>query len=212
MTVKILSLSARDGDTVAVTFALCDGSHEQKETFLLSAACVADLRLARGETTRECYDAVAHASAVYQAVRRGMLLLGYGACSERALCRKLTEKGVDREIAREAVSELTEQGYLNASADALREAERCVAKGWGKRRIVATLFSKGYSDESVRDALNGLEDAGVDFVALCAKQLQKRVDVVPSDPGERRKLIAALERYGYSVSEIREAFHSLTES
>ena len=211
MTVTILSLSARGSEEVAVTFELREGEHSQRETFLIPVSLVVDLRLCVGECDRACYDAVCYGAEVFRAVRRGLSILGYGSCSERALCRKLMAKGTAREIAEEAVRQLSRMGYLNGGADALREAERCVAKHWGKRRIAATLFSKGYDQEYVRDALDALEDEGVEYSQLCAERIRMQVGVVPSEPAARRKLIASLERYGFTSSEIREAFRIVTQ-
>lgn len=211
MTVTILSLSARGAESVAVTFELRCGEQTQRESFLLSPAQVADLGLCRGESNQACYDAVSTCARIYEAKKRGVILLGYGGCSEQALCRKLVAKGISREIAHMAVAELVSEGYVDPTADALREAERCVAKEWGKRRIVATLRAKGYADEAIRAAMYALEDAEVDFVALCAERIQKQVGVVPSEPAARQKLFASLERYGFSSAEIREAMRRLAE-
>lgn len=209
MTVELLSLCARNGEEIAVTFLLRQGEYTQKETFLVSAALVADLRLQTGESTQDCYDSVAYGAEVYQAVCKGLYLLGYGSCSARTLCRKLTEKGIRKEIAAEAVKELARQGYLNGHADALREAERCVAKRWGRRRIAAALFAKGYADGDVRSALTRLEEE-VDYVRLCVERIRRQIGTVPTDAAGRRKLTVALQRYGFTGSEIREAFR-LTE-
>ena len=211
MTVTILSLSARGSEEIGVTFELRSGEHAQKETFLISAALLADLRLQVGESNQACYDAVCRGAELCRAMKRGLSILGYGSCSETTLCRKLTAKGFDREIAAEAVRELSQGGYLNGGEDALREAERCVAKYWGKRRIAATLFSKGYASDHVRDALDTLEDEGVDYAMLCAQRIRRQVGVVPSEPVARRKLIASLERYGFTASEIRDAFRIAKE-
>lgn len=211
MTVTILSLAARGAEEIAATFEIRSGEHSQKESFLISAALVADLRLCRGETDRDCFDAVSHGAAVWHAVKKGLYLLGYGACSERGLCRKLIQKGIEKEIAEEAVAQLCRDGYLDPVSDALREAERCVAKLWGKRRIAAALFAKGYSDGIVRDAMNSLEDQGVDYTELCAERIRRTGSVLPADPMERRKLVSSLERCGFSHAEIREAFDRIAD-
>ena len=211
MTVSILSLSARGDNEVAVTFELREGEHIQKETFLISSVQMADWSLRRGESTRESYDLVSHGASVYYATKRGLYLLGYGSCSAQSLCRKLIAKGLSRDVAREAVAELSRAGYINEAADAKREAERCVAKAWGKRRVISALCAKGYSQEAIREAMNALEDDGVDYVALCVEQIRKRGGVVPSSPAERQRQIAALTRYGFSSAEIREAFTCLRD-
>ena len=204
MTVSIVAISAR-GENVSVAFEIREGEHCQKESVLLSAAQFADLGLRCGESTTEQYDAAKSASQIRQAVQRGLYLLGYGSCSAYALTRKLVAKGIVREFAEEAVAELTRRGYLNESVDALREAERCVAKRWGTKRIAEDLRAKGFSLDSVRAALYALEDAEVDWVSLCAERIRARWNEIPSDPKERQRLLATMSRYGFSTSEIREA-------
>lgn len=211
MTVTLTSLAARGEDEIAVTFEIQSDGNIQRETFLVSSALVADLRLCKGETTRDCFDAVSHGSQIRNAVKRGLGILGYGSCSERTLCKKLVLKGIDREIAEQAVYELKLAGYIDSRSDALREAERCVAKLWGKRRITATLFSKGYEDDAVHAALYSLEDDGVDFSELCAERIRRYTGGIPTDRAQREKLIASLMRYGFSRSEIKDAFCSVME-
>lgn len=212
MTVSIVSLAPRSERELMAVFAIRSGEHIQKESFLISAEFARVHALTEGECDRSCYEAVEHHARVYHALKCGMRALSFGTCSPKRLLQKLTEKGMERSVAREAIRELCRLGYMNPSADALREAERCVAKEWGKKRIVSDLYAKGYSESEVRDALFGLEDAEVDFSALCAERIRKQVGVVPSEPVERQKLVASLERYGFSYSEIREAFRQVEES
>ena len=209
MTIEILSLVARAEGEIAVTFEMRNGEHSQRETFLVSTRLVADLRLRTGECDTACYDAVSRGSEVGAAVKKGLYLLGYGSCSERILVRKLVSKGFSQQIAHEAVSEIERRGYLNEDADALREAQRCVAKRWGQRRIAAALMSKGFAQESIQRALYTLEDQGVDYVELCAERIQSKGDRIPREPDDRRKMIASLQRNGFSMSEIQEAFRRI---
>ena len=211
MTVTILSLAVRGEDEIAVTFALREGEHSDTETFTVSAADVADLRLRRGEIDRETFDAVSHRAEIRRARKQGLYLLGYGACSRRTLCEKLTRKGFSKEIAAEAVAALCRDGYLNPTADALREAQRGVAKLWGKRRIAAALFEKGYDNAEIQAALFSLEDEGVDYTEVCAERIRRTMPDLPADPAARRKRIVSLERYGFSHSEIREAFEQVND-
>lgn len=210
MTVAIVSLAARGAEEIAVTFSVRNGEYEQRETFSIHAAWVAEWQLCVGESSTECYDRVCHVAELWAAMKRGLYLLGYGSCSERALRRRLVAKGVRAEMAEEAVAELARRGYLNAEADAKREAEKCVAKCWGKRRIAATLYQKGYTQEAVNAALYALEDDEVDYVELCAQSIRRKCGELPTDAEDRRRLTASLERLGFSFSEIREAF-SLVE-
>ncbi len=204
MTVHLLSLADRGNEEISVTFEIQSGEHIQKESFLLSTAQVADLRLRVGECDRACYDNVEYAARLYAAEKRALQILSYGSCSEKMLCRKLVMKGVDREIAEDAVAMLCERGLFDSSASAVREVEKGIAKLWGRRRIAAALYEKGYSDRTIREAISVLSE--IDEAELCVRRIKKRSGEIPTDPTERKKLIASLERYGFSSSQIREAF------
>lgn len=204
MTVRLLSLAERGAEEISVTFALQQGEHIQKESFLLSTAQVADLGLRVGESDRACYENVEYAAQLHHAQKCALRILGYGDCSEKMLCRKLVQKGISREVAEDAVAELCLIGFLNPTESARREVERCVAKCWGRRRIAATLYEKGYSDCTAKEALRLLSE--IDEVELCVRRIEKQGGEIPSDPTERKKLIASLERYGFLSSQIREAF------
>lgn len=210
MTVRILSLADRGGEEISVFFELQSGEYTEKKKFLLSTTQVADLGLRVGECERACYDAVEYAAKLHIAIKRALMTLGYGSCSEKMLCRKLVMKGVERGIAEDAVAELCERGLLNSSASALREVERCVAKLWGRRRIMASLYEKGYSDRTVKEAISSLSK--VDEVELCIRRIEKQAGEIPTDPTERKKLIASLERYGFLPSQIKEAFVKISQN
>lgn len=212
MTVTIVSLSPRGERETAVTFSLESGEHIQRQSFLVSAEFVKANELTAGACDRACYEAVEHYASVYHALKYGMRALAFGACSPKRLLQKLSQKGIERSVAREAVTELCRLGYMDPAADALREAERGVAKEWGRKRIAADLYAKGYTQSDIQYALFGLADAEVDFVALCAERIRKQAGVVPSEPVMRRKLIASLERYGFTHSEILSAVRLLEDS
>ena len=209
MTVTLLSMADHGGEEISVTFSLQSGDYIEKKRFLLSTTQVADLRLRVGECDRLCYDSVEYAAKLHDATKRALTTLGYGSCSEKMLCRKLVMKGVARGVAEDAVAELCERGLLDSSASAVREVEKGIAKLWGRRRIAAALYEKGYSDRTVKEALSIL--AKVDEVELCVRRIEKQAGEIPTDPTERKKLIASLERYGFSSSQIREAFVRILE-
>lgn len=212
MTVVIVSLSARgSGDEIAVLFEMRRGEDCQRERLLISSSDLADLGLRVGACSSACFDAVLAVSERYSARKRALAILGYGRCSARRLAQKLSAKGVDRAVARETVERLVSEGYLDGGEDALREAQRDVAKLWGEKRIAADLRAKGYEDEAVRWALSELEEDGVDYVSSCAKRMERMEGVFSDDPRERQKCVAALTRAGFSLSEIREASRRLSD-
>ncbi len=136
------------------------------------------------------------------AVRRGEALLGYAANSERNLVSKLVRRGISPDHARRAARILTERGFIDDRENALAEAEKCVKKLWGPRRILQELAAKGYRGEVLDEARAYLED--VDFFASLSALIEKKYRGVLSDEEkERERAVAALVRYGYTVSQVR---------
>ena len=205
MTIIVTSLSVHAKDEIAVSVEISDGEHTQRERLIISSAQCAELGIIQGEIDRDIYDSILYSSKVHTAVRQGLSILSYGTCSERALVRKLISRGNTHEIAENALNELRESGYISEDSDAAREAERGAIKLWGRMRITAALREKGYSDASIKYALSHLRSSGVDFVENCAILISRKWGEIPSDQNERRKMIAAVMRYGYSTDEIRAA-------
>ena len=52
------------------------------------------------------------------------------------------------------------------------------------------------------------EDNGVDFDKNCDLLVKKKYSRIPTDKKELQKIIAALMRYGYSLSQIKRAINS----
>ena len=211
MTLEISSIfSASAGEEIHVTFTVTDdsGTNAEKRTFVISAKQYLELGIAKGECSTEVFESVSCASDVWMAIRKGISLLSYGTCSEKALLMKLVSKGFSKEIALEAAQEIMCMGLINPDGDALRHAQKQAQKLWGKKRIISSLYEKGYSAQSVASAMQALEDEGIDYVSSCKKLIRKKYGTVPNDPKERQKLTAALQRYGYTLSEIKESYFS----
>ena len=209
MTVEITSFRAKGDDEIAVTFKTSEGDNVCFDTFVISNGRFVSMRLTKGLSSSDVYDSVAHYEKVHSACKRALLALSYGICSRKKLISKLRMKGISSDIAEEAVAEIERKGYLDDAASAAREAERCVAKKWGARRISAALYQKGYDGEAVKRALYALEDSGVDFAENCAELIRAKWGELPDDPNERGKLYASMMRYGYSSSEINSAMDIL---
>ncbi|MBQ8140678.1 MAG: regulatory protein RecX [Clostridia bacterium] len=204
MIIEITSVSARSGGAeVELGVRICNGENFETKRIVLLSRRYAELSVTSGSVSQECFEELELEAEICRAVKRGMYILGYGASSKKNMVLKLRSKGFSREISETASEYLCELGYINEEKDAVCEAERCLKKYWGRRRISASLYEKGYSDEAVRAALESLR--GVDFSERCAELIRKRFRVVPDEPRELQKLIASMVRYGYSSSEIKEA-------
>lgn len=208
MTVTITSISALSGGSeIALTVRISDGERFETRTLVLLARQYAELRPEKGDIDCDRFELLLAEAEVCSAVKRGMYILGFGACSEKRLVLKLRSKGFSREAATSAAAKLLELGYINEADDAQREAQRCLKKHWGRRRIAAALCEKGYPKDAVASALEELED--VDFVGNCAELIAAKFGGCLQDAEEKRRIVAALVRYGYSSSEIKEAFERL---
>ena len=211
MQIFITSIAASGNDDIAVSLEIREGEQIQRERFVVSAEVYASLGISKGVCDRELYDLLEGEARICAAYKRGLYILGYGSCSMRAMVSKLVAKGFDKTDASVAVERLESRGLLVEESNARREAERCAAKLWGETRIASHLRSKGYSGESVKDALFALEDNGVDFEANCLKLVESKCHggALPSERSELQKLIASVMRYGYSSCEVKHALSQI---
>lgn len=210
MNITITSISALSGGAeVSLAVRIQDGERYKERTLVLLARQYAELRPAKGDIDCERFELLLAEAEICSAVKRGMYILGYGACSEKNMALKLRTKGFSKNAAARAAEYLVQLGYINEAEDALREAERCLKKGWGKRRIASALYEKGYSHEASEEALSEFDN--IDFSKICAELILKKFKGLPEDISERRRLMASLLRYGYTSGEIKNAFTKLSK-
>ena len=212
MTVSITSMIALSGgEEIRVCFeTVSDGGKDcVRERFTISSKQYLEMGLSKGECSTDVYDLVAYASEVWSAVKRGMSILSCCACSEKALRMKLVSKGFSKESAAQAVGNLVASGALRAEDDAILTAQKMVDKLWGKKRIIAGLYEKGYSQKAIGAALAALEDNQVNYVENCRALIEKRYSELPKNASETQKMISSLGRYGYTLSEIKAAIELL---
>ncbi len=205
----ITDLRAQDsGEQMSVGVLLRESLHEgeDRRRDVILPALYGTLGLRVGPISPELLEELEHRSLLSQAIRRGVSLLGYGTNSAGTLLLKLRQRGFDASVAREALDFLKERGYLREDSDSRREAERCLNKLWGPRRIAAFLRTRGYDAATVRQAMDSLEDT--DFAERCSLLTARHFDSPPTDPKEKQKIVAFLLRYGYEMSDIRYALRS----
>ncbi len=208
MVITIRSLHAQnEGAEVALRILLENGEHREERRLVLTTEQYCTLKPVRGEITEEYYDTLEEASQLCAAIRAGEHLLSYGANSMRALTQKLVQRGYLRETAALAAQKLCDMGLIDEVADLRRELEKCLRKLWGAKRIQAHMWNRGFGAEAMEELPALLEE--VDFVANCAALIRKHYGTIPDDADDRRRMIASLGRYGYSLSEIRASFNAL---
>ena len=202
---EIISMRAADGGArLVLTLENTHAGEKSRETL-----CVLTSRMhsvpQKGMIDGETAAFLHREHALSAALATGMRSLSVGGGSRLQLRQKLCHKGVAREVAEDAVEELSRKGYLDEQKSALCAAENGLRKLWGDRRILADLRAKGYGDGALLAVQDRLREE--DGVARLVRLLQKRrFDIENSD-----KLIAALMRYGYTRTEIRTAFKEVIE-
>ena len=209
MNIKIVSVSALDeGAEMLLTIAIFgDEGKEEKRKLLIFTEQYFELGLCKGRVLdEEAFDKIEELSRHCKAIKKGIELLSYSASSERRLVARLKSKGIDRESAELAASELKRKGVLNEALDVESAVNTCIKKLWGKKRIYSDLSAKGYEGECIVNALNEIEDEV--FEKNCALLLKKKWKTLSKDPAEQKKMVASLTRYGYSFSEIKKAMQT----
>ncbi len=104
----------------------------------------------------------------YEACRRAASILEAGDNSERALYRKLRQRGITEEAAKHALSHALKQGWL----DEERQLRYMIAKLahdklWGVLRLVPYLVNRGYSSAKVHRITAELVESGeLDFTEI----------------------------------------------
>lgn len=202
MLIRIRSLRVQhEGAEVSVGIVITCGEHREQKSLPITTEQYCELKLSVGEISEELYDRLEEASVLCSALRSGEHLLSYGANSAQMLTRKLMQRGFSKEVASLAVERLCTMGLINERQDLRREVEKCLRKLWGAKRISAHLWSRGFDQEVIRELPALLEE--VDFPANCAIYIRKHYGEVPDAPNEKKKMVAALYRYGYTLQEIR---------
>ena len=159
------------------------------------------------------YEEIVRAANIRSAYKKGLNLLGYSSSSKKNLYYKLRSRGFEDDITEEAIEMLVRDRYVDENDACTREAERCIQKLWGRKRIVSHLYSKGFSEHTVREALEELSE--VDYTENCKKLLlrnhKKQLASIGEDRVQMTKLVASLERMGYSFSEIKSAISDILD-
>ena len=202
--IHIISMSAVDGERVVVRVLVENEAGSERIEFSLLVGFVEELGLELGEISGEKIAAIEHYAEITKAY--------FSACSSFAFCegslksleRKLIQKGFDRDSSHEAIDILSSRGLVNEVEIAKSRVYVFLKKKWGKIRILSKLFEEGFPHSVIESVREELDE--VDFAELCVEHIRKKYREIPDDRLGRQKMCASLVRYGYSQSDIREAF------
>ena len=163
--------------------------------------------------TTEQFDLLEYDEKLWEAVKKGYDLLSYGDNTERRLAMKLRERGFMADIAEDAAAYLVSEGAIDESGQLERFvtglAER---KHYGPARIRQEVIRHGFSREIVSEKLGALFDE-IDFYSQLMYLLERKCDISSLDDMKyRQKLYAAMQRQGYSYSDIKDAVRDLVSN
>ena len=127
--------------------------------------------------------------------------------SEKELLQKLRQKGYG-DGAEEALAKLKDYGYLDDARFASRfAAELQRVKHYGKRRIEQELLRKGVARDVIAETLDGMTFDESDLAALIERRYARQL----GDEKGIAKTVAALQRRGYGMWEIKDALERLAQ-
>lgn len=200
---------APSGEEVVCKLTATDGRLVQRLSGSVAADLFGDLGIPsetkeEKELDEEKFDEIVFYMKKTDAIKTGLKLLEYSQNTRRALCAKLAVRGFSRETASEAADYLEGHGYINEYDMACALIDDLANRRlYGAMRIKNELFSKGFAqDVSAR----AMEDADIDYVALCAERIKKAGGTgVFREKIPRVKAVSSLARYGFTLDEIRDA-------
>ena len=140
--------------------------------------------------------------------------------SIREMERKLRDRSYPDVISGEVIARLTKSGYLDDRRFAERWAESAVRNGRGYGpRLRLELLRKGIAREIVADVVAGVTAAYDELETLSALVAGKfaRFDPVTATDRDKRRVVAYLQRRGFSLAAIfnlfnaRDGFRSVSE-
>ncbi len=164
------------------------------------------------ELTDELIEQIMHEEEVKKALHQCYSFLSFRMRTEKEVSAFLKKKGVDEQIAGQAIAQLKKQHYVNDLEFAksyVRDKMRFSTKG--PLLIQKELKEKGISEEDRRLALEVYSpeeqlEAAVRFLAKKAKQAKRE-----SQKALRQKLGLQLQQKGFTYEIIEEALQTLPE-
>ena len=143
-------------------------------------------------------------SSPLEARKKAMDFLARREYGQTELIRKLADKGFDRDVAEQAVAQLTADGLQSDQRFADSFVQSRINQGKGPVRIRLDLTQRGIADSTVEIAL---EEAAPDWYALAREQrIKKFGEVEPADFKEKARQMRFLQYRGFEQDHIQSAF------
>jgi regulatory protein len=142
--------------------------------------------------------------------RHAFAILSYGENNKRSLIQKLRQKGFALEVCENIALYMEHRGYIDEKKQIGLLCDTYLRKKFGKLKIKSELIQKGYDREDVESYVS-MHLADVNFAENCAYIIENKYFPIPKDPKELAKMMGALMKYGYTISDIKEAVRIASE-
>lgn len=120
------------------------------------------------------------------------------------LIKKLADKGFERHVAAQAITQLTDEGLQSDQRFAESFVQSRISQGKGPVRIRLDLGQRGISDSTIEIAI---EEADPDWRVLAREQRHKKFGASsPSDFKEKARQMRFLQYRGFEQDHIQSAF------
>lgn len=142
--------------------------------------------------------------------RHAFAILSYGENNKRSLIQKLRQKGYSLEVCENIALYMEHRGYIDEKKQIGLLCDTYLRKKFGKLKIKSELIQKGYNREDVEEYVSK-HLCDVNFAENCAYIIENKYFPLPKDPKELAKMMGALMKYGYTISDIKEAVRIASE-
>ncbi len=159
------------------------------------------------QLTQKKYDDIIENSIFIKAKDTAFKYLGYKARTKYEIEKKLIEKEFPTEIVERTINLLLTYGYIDDESYAKKFiSEKINYKGYGKHRIKYELKMKKVDEQIIDDLLTDTHD---DELEKAIKLATKKIKNKNIDYKEKQKVIAYLQRRGYSFDIIKESIDTV---
>ena len=178
---------------------------------LMSEEQYARFDIKEGDTIDDDYFLKIREEMIFDNARRhAFAILSYGENNKRSLIQKLRQKGYSLEVCENIALYMEHRGYIDEKKQIGLLCDTYLRKKFGKLKIKSELIQKGYDREDVEEYVSKhLSD--VNFAENCAYIIENKYFPLPKDPKELAKMMGALMKYGYTISDIKEAVRIASE-
>ena len=199
----LLSAKPQGGERVVLRISVSSPSGSEETEMVILSEHFGKMDLSLGMLDAEIMTEIEYWSEVARAYFSACSSFAYTPSSLSALQKKLVQKGFPKDVASDAIESVNSRGFVDESQIALRRAQICVDKKWGRQRILMKLKEEGFGDDSLDEAKGFLDT--VNFAENCAALIKRKFGELPEDRHDRELMYASLSRMGYSTSDMREA-------